>query len=535
MIYFQKDVLSSPEHEDYQDTKQLIQVYLYARAPTCTFLTLTHTHSLAHLHTHKFPTPPNRAHTTPTPSPRSCLYPRGKITCGAPHWITLTQHSFSIGSLARALCIGAASQINGLFGCEPGRVGSGSCPSGEEHAYRHVVSLNDSTIVVSGRVFGESAPSSQRRNSFRGVQSAHTGMLGGHGRVYAAFTSTCCSCRSLIAKDTPIRFDVAAAKFVHECCVHVHQTSAPPTRHTVVGDSPTLPAVIKPATLQGYITEWDRYEALATRLGYVAIPGRDRPWDMQLLWAYMSFTEWDRYEALATRLGYVAIPGRDRPWDMQLLWTYMSFRERTCKPHTVTAGLSALAYFGARFNHLLPTSRHDSDSLTYHKLTLLNQKLTLDYNKRCGGVRYGPSQCTPLGQRTVSLLLSAFAIKDRQSFQRSSHRNRHHIVLTVMQHSAAMRFGHFPAKGYTTQCFQIDECVDDIVLVTDWHRYAGRRRYRLYFPSVPEEACRWYSIHDKKGEVLVHLSAAVILCWHLNHLNTAPGIRPGTQCHRVPR
>ena len=54
----------------------------------------------------------------------------------------------------------------------------------------------------------------------------------------------------------------------------------------------------------------------------------------------------------------------------------------------VTNGPEGLAYFDFHFNNLLPTSRHDSDSLSYRQLSLLKQQLALDYSKRCGEVRY---------------------------------------------------------------------------------------------------------------------------------------------------
>ena len=288
-----------------------------------------------------------------------------------------------------------------------------------------------------------------------------------------------------MSKGAQIRYDVGAGKFVHASCARVQRVPVVPTVPAGNGRSPRLPPGLKTKTLEGYTSEWSRYAALARRQGHSDIPGRDGP------------------------------------WDMELLWQYMSFRGRTCKPQTVTAGLSALSYFGVRFNQLLATSRHDSDSLMYRQISLLKQQLAIDYNERCGGVLYGPNRCTPVGHRTVSLILSAFAVKDRRSFLRLSRSNRHHVALMVMQHSAAMRFGHFPARGYRLRQFKVDDRLGDITIVTDWHRYAGRRRYRLHFPAVPEEMCRWYAIRDQQGEVLTHLSAATILRWHFDQIRSA--------------
>ena len=152
---------------------------------------------------------------------------------------------------------------------------------------------------------------------------------------------------------------------------------------------------------------------------------------------------------------------------MPLLWRFIQFRDRTCKPQTVTSGLSALTYFGARFGKLLATAKHDSDSVMYRQLTMLKNQLAIDYNASCGGVLYGPNRCTPLGCQAVSLLLSAFGVHDRRSFLRLSRANRHHLVLSAMQHTAAMRFGHFPARAYVLSQFKMDPQSGDISLATD--------------------------------------------------------------------
>ena len=344
---------------------------------------------------------------------------------------------------------------------------------------------DDPFVVVTGDGQRGADTQEQGRSSFRGMQSAHSRVLRRDGCVYAAFRSTCMNCKSTIDRGNKIVFDAVVGKFVHASCARAMAVPETPTLSSRGEVLSSLPAGVRPRTLATYRTEWARYEALAKRRGYVKIPGMDGPWDVQLLWAYLSF------------------------------------RSETCKPHTVTAGLSALAYFGARFGYLLPTSKNDSNSLLYRQIAMLKQQLVIDHSARRGGVRYEISRCTPLGFRTVALILSAFRIRDRASFMRLSRGNRHHVALTVMQHSAAMRFGHFPAREYKLRHFAIDGRLGDVTMVTDWHRYAGRRRYKLHFPAVPDEACRWYPIRDGNGEVVVHVTAAQVLKWHFAQLRQA--------------
>lgn len=287
----------------------------------------------------------------------------------------------------------------------------------------------------------------------------------------------------MIQKGHSIVYDVSRGRFVHDSCARVLPRPRPHRLRSEVSSvsgPPTLPFGLKPKTAVTYNGEWERYVRFA----------RSR--------------------------GFEFIPGEHVPWDLALLWDYLRFRAASCKPQTVVSGLSALAHFGARFGHLLATSKHDSDSVTYRRLSMLKRQLAIDFHDLHGGVLYGPNRCTPLGRRDVSLLLSAFGVNDKASFLRLQRRERHHLAITVMQHSAAMRFGHFPARAYVWQQFIAENgCYR---LMTDWHRYSGRHRYCLRFEQSPASRARWYRLRDTQGVVVADVSAATIMSWHFEQL-----------------
>ena len=237
----------------------------------------------------------------------------------------------------------------------------------------------------------------------------------------------------MIARGARISYDVTVGKFVHSRCVRV------------------ISASLKPQALR---------LAPATSLG-------DIPWGVKRRTKVTYSNEWERYTAFARRQGFTDIPGRDCPWHLPLLWRYMQFRGRTCKPKSITGCLSALAHVGARHGRLLATSKFDADSVMYRRIAMLKNQLAIDFHDRAGGVLFGPNRCTPLDRRSVSLLLSAFAVQDRRSFLRLSRANRHHLTLCLMQHSAAMRFGHFTVKAYVRNQFKFDNKTGDFFLDTD--------------------------------------------------------------------
>lgn len=233
--------------------------------------------------------------------------------------------------------------------------------------------------------------------------------------------------------------------------------------------------------------------------------------------------EWLRYLDFAARAGYSRLPGKDCPWQDSLLWDYLQFRATTCKPSTVKGHLSALAHFGSHHRQLLATSRFDCDSLMYRNIAKMKNQLLLDRREKFNGddTRLGPNQCTPLAQRSVELILNAFAVSDEDSFLMLSRANRHHIAACVMQHTAGMRFGHFPARAYTREMFVRDAADGSYRLMTDWHRFPGRRRFCLLFPAFPEHDCMWYVLRNKHKVAVDRVSAATIMAWHFGALQRA--------------
>ena len=90
-----------------------------------------------------------------------------------------------------------------------------------------------------------------------------------------------------------------------------------------------------------------------------------------------------------------------------------------------------------------------------------------------------------------------------------------------MQHTAAMRFGAFPERAYTMDQFEQDPEDGSLRLVSDWHRYSGRRRHCLLFASFPRYQAQWYHLRTHDGRAVDKVSAATIMHWHFKILRAA--------------
>ena len=248
--------------------------------------------------------------------------------------------------------------------------------------------------------------------------------------------------------------------------------------------------------------------------------------------------QWDTYVAFVQRRGYRLVPDRDTAWDLALLWAFMLFRLRSCKPATIISEMSALAHFGAHYGKLLATSKHDGDSVMYRRVCNMRAQLTIDYRLRkpLQTKPEAPDQTCPLGGRAVELILSALRVFSFRSFAAHSRYTRHHVVGCVLQHAAAMRFGHFPARMYTVAMFRWSARDKAFVLATDWHRYSGVHRYTIYFRLHSRFAATRYTIRTTGGAVLASVCPASVLFWHFSLLRRdresvvfapmAPGVAP---------
>ena len=292
--------------------------------------------------------------------------------------------------------------------------------------------------------------------------------------------SKCKKCLTWIFPGHSIRYDSRADAYVHSDCTvfeRLVSTNQQLAERSVRG----IPHGLKPKTVATYTVEWERYERFVTRRG----------------------------------LG--AVPGKHVPWDLALVAEFMEWRSRTCKPSTLARTFSILAHFGALFGFLLPNSRDDNDSLGYRRLRNIKKQLAIDHVRTSGEV-LAPTRCTPLARDGLEMIFQTLGVTSRRTFERLPRRHRHNLICSVMQHSKAMRYGHFLFRSYTWQQFSSNVNDGSMSLLTDWHRYSGRSKYCLRFQAFPQQDFLWYKLKDAGGNVVDKVAAATVMQWHFDML-----------------
>ena len=220
--------------------------------------------------------------------------------------------------------------------------------------------------------------------------------------------------------------------------------------------------------------------------------------------------EWQRYERfVGNRLTY--LPGKDRPWEAQPLWDYLSYRAESCAPATIMTILSKLAHKSISYNYVLPLQKHERPTVLYKQVKRMVRQLQLQQAPRSTNRLKGS---TPLGVEEVSAMLQMFAIAHEASFNRLPRACRHHVVATLMQHSAGLRFGHFIFREYTSSKLIWNTL--GATLLTNWQRYPGKSTAAITFRFEPRWDCFYYDTGNNR-----HITAADVLRWHVASLHTS--------------
>ena len=198
----------------------------------------------------------------------------------------------------------------------------------------------------------------------------------------------------------------------------------------------------------------------------------------------------------------------------------MLFRAEKCKPTSIFSAISALSHMSTDHGVVLSSQKWDGNPLLYRQIRNMKREISLLHAQKGGDATFDVTRSTPLGAASISLLLSHFKVYDQASFLRLSRRDRHHLVVAMMQHTCGMRFGHFLARKYRTSSFATD-LHGTFRLVTDWHRYSGQRSYCLEFAMVPRWPCLRYAVLSPGGVHVVSLVTAQVMQWHFEQLERA--------------
>ena len=248
--------------------------------------------------------------------------------------------------------------------------------------------------------------------------------------------------------------------------------------------------------------------------------------DPQGLKSYAAYKkEWGRYLEFVgdrrVRQASQAVPGRDVPWCVDTLFAFLVFRARTCKPSTLFGIISALKYCSLFCGHLLPSSKGEQPTAMRLRVHYIRRELRLRALRHAAvtGVSIAPRRALAVGAVGVAVLLAGYGVTSQVSFLSLPPWVRNYLVASVMASTGCMRFGHFSRRGYDMSDFVHRDGAWR--LASDWHKYdltsALRHQgaYVIVFPDVPELPGSVFVVRDANGGPDVPVTASMVITWFI--------------------
>ena len=308
----------------------------------------------------------------------------------------------------------------------------------------------------------------------------------------ARYKNRCKKCNTLIHLGNFIAWDKQQRAYVHRSCAAALRPVVAAAAANARTDNATAPAGMRAKAPPGL-----RAKSLAS---------------------YRK--EWHRYcDWVESRLS--AVPGRDVPWDVDVLYNYMLMRSETCAPSTLTSCFTQLAHFGVDFGFILPNSKHDGGDPVLRKgVQRIKKQLNIDYADKAAqrGETITVHHCTALGNGAVSLILSTLQVRSESAFNQLSRVDRFNVAISPLMHTAGMRFGHFLYRSYSVHSF-VRGRGGSFHLVTDWSRFQEGTKFCLQFPAAPRYQCQRYVVAGVRGAPNVTVTAAEVMRWHFARLH----------------
>ena len=206
--------------------------------------------------------------------------------------------------------------------------------------------------------------------------------------------------------------------------------------------------------------------------------------------------------------GRLGLPGRDRPWDFQILYAFMRTRARTCRPSTLRSVLTMLKEGGAKYRHFLPTQKHEQPHILYHRIRRMMAQLAKEHRARTAATpaaapaATGPRRATAVGTKSIGIVISALGATSPAGMANMGRTNAANIVKMAFSHTGALRHGHFSSRRLRVGHIRDKPAMARVNMITSWSKYPRADRsaeYTITFPDVPRWACQAYTISGPDG------------------------------------
>ena len=226
--------------------------------------------------------------------------------------------------------------------------------------------------------------------------------------------------------------------------------------------------------------------------------------------------EWKLYVAFASARFGRRVPGRDRPWQIDVVAQYLQYRSRRCNARTLEQIKSKIKHCGICYGHLLPTAKTEGPALQRLQLAMVTRAIRkrLAAALRAAGKQVGPKRSMALGRVAMGLLFSAYGATSFAGFSALPQVVRCWLTVCVAMGTGCMRF--FLVRWLWQHAYLRWSGLDKTYRVAaDWRKMRNGGEYTVPFPVSPQYQAMYYPVYSPGGAVIGSFTAAAVLAWQV--------------------
>lgn len=234
--------------------------------------------------------------------------------------------------------------------------------------------------------------------------------------------------------------------------------------------------------------------------------------------------EWMLYIRFCSNRGITPVPGRDRPWRIDVVARYLQWRANRNNSRSIAQIKSKLKHCSLCHGHLLPTRATEGPAKLRIQLAMVSKVLAKRQKKslKAAGKPTGPKRSLALGRVAVGLLFSAYGAVGKSSFIALEEPIQRMLVRCPSMHTGCMRFG-LVRDLWRQASLRWSDVDSTYRLASDWRKMKRGGAYTIPFPAKPGTLAMSYPIFSRAGVEVGSFTAADVLSWR----SAAVGSRRG--------
>ena len=232
-------------------------------------------------------------------------------------------------------------------------------------------------------------------------------------------------------------------------------------------------------------------------------------------------SEWELYTSFCQRIGEHQVPGRDKPWRIDVVSRYLWWQQNCNSWRTLAGVKSKLKHCGLCHGYLLPTAERDGSTKMRLQLAMVTQVIKKKQikKKKAAGKSTAVKRSLALGRVAVGLSFSAHGAASARGFKKQSDEIQAMLTRCVSMSTGGMRF-RLLRELWKDSSLRWSSVDNTYRFGNDWRKMKRGGPYTISFPSKPKFSSMIYPRFSTDGRQIDTFTAADVLGWRAKQVGS---------------